>query len=317
VLKLGLVFGYEEALARLRARLTDPKAPADQRRKAIEALAEARTPNLAPALIARLDEPSVRGAALRALAAYGDKAVPDAILKRYSRFSEAERDDAVQTLASRPEWALVLLDAVGRGVVPRRDVSVTVARQLQAFRRPEVLDALARNWGTLRPTAGDKAALIARYKATLTPEALRAADPSRGRQVFQRTCQQCHKMYGEGGDVGPELTGSDRANLDYILQNVLDPSASVASEYRVTDVATADGRLVSGLLREQTPAALVVQTVNGRVVVPRDEVEEVRGSASSMMPEGLIQSLPDGEIRDLIAYLAARSQVPLPPADAR
>jgi putative heme-binding domain-containing protein len=117
-------------------------------------------------------------------------------------------------------------------------------------------------------------------------------------------------MYGEGGDVGPELTGSDRGNLDYVLQNVLDPSASVAAEYRVTNIATADGRLVSGLLREQTPGALVVQTVNGKVVVPRDEVEEVRASPSSMMPEGLLDQLSESEVRDLVAYLGSKAQVP-------
>jgi putative heme-binding domain-containing protein len=102
-----------------------------------------------------------------------------------------------------------------------------------------------------------------------------------------------------------------------VLNNVLDPSASVAGEYRVTHVATADGRLVSGLLREQTPAALVVQTVNGRVVVPRDEVEEVRASPSSMMPEGLLEALTVDEVRDLVAYLASKSQVALPTGDRR
>jgi putative heme-binding domain-containing protein len=316
-LKLGLVFGDKGARDELRARLNDPKAPADARRKAIAALAEAKVPGLVPDLIARLDEAETRGAALRGLAFYGDKTVPEVVLKNYESFTDTERDDAVLTLASRPEWALALLEAVGRKVVPRRDVSVTVARQLQALRRPEVDEALAKHWGTIRPTSGDKAALVGRYKAMLTPDSLRAADPARGRQVFQRTCQQCHKLYGEGGEVGPELTGSDRANLDYVLQNVLDPSASVASEYQVTNVATADGRLVSGLLREQTPAALVLQTVNGRVVVPRSEVEEVRSTPSSMMPEGLFDKLTEAEVRDLVAYLAARSQVPLPPAGGR
>ena len=132
-LLLSLLFGGDQAVALLKAAATDPSAAADWRRSALEALVERRVPGLAPWLQQLLDDPALRGPALRALAAYDDPETPQAILRRYAALTEAERDDAVTTLASRPASALALLDAVAAGTVPRRDLSATTARQLQAF----------------------------------------------------------------------------------------------------------------------------------------------------------------------------------------
>ena len=117
-------------------------------------------------------------------------------------------------------------------------------------------------------------------------------------------CGQCHKLFGAGGDVGPDLTGSNRSNPDYILENVLDPSASVGRDYTLTTVATADGRLVAGIIREQSPTSLVIQTASERITLPREDVEAIKPSNASMMPEGQLDPLTPQEIRDLFAYLA-------------
>jgi len=152
--------------------------------------------------------------------------------------------------------------------------------------------------------------LMAKYKAILTPEKVKVADPSKGRSVFQKNCLSCHKLFDEGTNIGPELTGSDRANLDYVLENVLDPSASVPVEYRVSTVATADGRVLSGMIQQQDEKTLAIRTTNDRVVLPREDVAELKTSNQSMMPEGLFEKLSDDEVRDLIAYLASKVQVP-------
>ncbi len=304
--RLSLLFKDAAAVEKLRSLVADTSAAPENRRGALEALAAFRIEGIANALLTRLDDPVLRDDSLRALSAFDEPGAPKAILGRYKSFTEKEREDAVATLATRPAWALALLDAVAKSVVPREDVSATVARQLLAFNRPEITKALESSWGVLRPTAKDKVVLLARYKQRLAASPAKKADLERGRLQFQKTCQQCHKMYGEGGDVGPELTGSNRDNLDYVLENVLDPSASVANDYKVTTVATKDGRLLSGIVKERTDAALVLRTPNDRVVVPRDEIEAEKASPSSMMPEGLIEKLDDDELRDLIAFLAAR-----------
>ncbi|WP_337176614.1 PVC-type heme-binding CxxCH protein [Paludisphaera sp.] len=305
-LLLAVILDEPKAVEALRALLLDPKAGADRRATALATLTERRAPGLGRDLPGLLDDDALRARVIRAMAAFGEPDAPKILLDRYARLSPAEREDAVAALASRPAWALALLDAIERGVVPRREVSVTVARQIQALGDAALSKRLEAVWGTARATSADKAALIGKYKAILGSG---QADPVAGRAAYERTCQACHKLFDAGGDVGPELTGSDRANADYILENVLDPSATVAHEYTVTNVATADGRLVSGILRSQTDAVLTIQTANELVLIPAEDVEEVKRSNVSMMPEGQLETLSEQEIRDLFAYLASPGQV--------
>jgi putative heme-binding domain-containing protein len=312
-LALALQFGDPRAVAILEETVSGFSQPTPRRIDAIRLLAERRVPGLAARLIALLDQPALRGAAIRALAGYDDPATPPALIRSYPSLTEAEKVDAVATLGSRPAYALALLDAVKAGAIPRKDLSVTMARQIQGMADPKVKVTLEAVWGTIRPTSADKLALMAKYKATLNPERMKAAELSQGRSIFQKNCMACHKLFDEGGNVGPELTGSDRANRDYVLENVLDPNASVAAEYKVATVATTDGRVLSGIIQQQDDKTLVIRTTNERIVLPREDVEEIKPSNQSMMPEGLFERLSDDEIRDLIAYLASAVQVPAKP----
>ncbi len=306
---LSLIFNTPDAASGLLATANDPKAPTERRTAALQSLIEARVPNLSASLIPLLDDPAVRGAALRGLAAVHDDATPGAILSRYKSLGAAEKDDAIATLSARPDYALAMLKAVAEGTIPREDVSVTVARQLLALNHPEIQAKLEAAWGSVRATSKDKVALMARYKGLLSSNSERTPDSSRGRSVFNRTCLQCHKLYDSGGDVGPDLTGSDRANPDYILENVLDPSASVPREYRLVTIATTDGRVASGIVRESTPKTVSLQTANDRIVIAREDIESMKESPLSMMPEGQLEKLTTEEFRDLIAYLASKAQV--------
>ncbi len=316
-LVLGLDLEEPVALNVLRGMVRDADAPRQVRQRMLSALAERRAPGLLQDLYVLIDDPVFRAQAVRALAAYDDERTPEVILKRYGKFSEMERSDAIATLAVRPSWALALLAAVELGTVPRRDLSAAIARQLQGFGDRKINERLEAVWGKIQPTSQAKAALIAKYKALFASKEGAPADPSRGRAVFGRVCLSCHKLFDAGGDVGPELTGSDRANPDYILENVLDPSAAVNRDYTVTQVATTDGRLISGIIRSQSESSLVVQSANERIVIPREDVEAIKPSSSSMMPEGLLDPLSTQEVRDLFAYLASTSQVSLAPAGVR
>jgi putative heme-binding domain-containing protein len=149
-------------------------------------------------------------------------------------------------------------------------------------------------------------------KEQLTAQDLRLADLSRGRALYAKSCGACHKLFDEGGRVGPELTGSQRANLDYLLDNVLDPSAIVPREYKAHVLRLADGRVVQGVILEETSPTLVVQTANEMLRIPTSEIESRKESGLSMMPEGLFDRLAADELRDLVAYLTSPRQVPLP-----
>jgi putative heme-binding domain-containing protein len=151
----------------------------------------------------------------------------------------------------------------------------------------------------------------------LEPDDVAGADLAHGRMVFNRTCVSCHKLFGEGGAIGPDLTGSQRNNLDYVLENLLDPSAVVGHDYKMTLVRTDSGRVITGIVRAETDESLTMQTPTESVIVPKDEIEQRELSPLSMMPEGMLEQFSSEDLRALVAYLASPEQVPLREIDAK
>jgi putative heme-binding domain-containing protein len=116
-------------------------------------------------------------------------------------------------------------------------------------------------------------------------------------------------MYGEGGKVGPDLTGSGRANLDYLLENIADPSGVVSADYRMSLVTLKDGRVLSGVVARQDARTLTLRVLTEETVIEKSEVVKQDASPMSMMPEGLLLAFQPDQIRDLIAYLMHPVQV--------
>jgi putative membrane-bound dehydrogenase-like protein len=314
-LALALTFGDPQAPAVLRRTLQDGQAPVASRRQALESLVGAKDAQLPPLLVALLSlaKPSpadveLRRPALRALAAYGDASIPGQVLAVYPGLSLEEKRDALNTLAARREGALALLRAVAARKVPAGDLSADLVRQLRNHQSAELDKLIADFWGTARDVNKDKAQLIAQYTKMLTTPPAEAPDLPLGRAMFAKTCQQCHTLFGTGGKVGPELTGSNRANLEYLLSNILDPSAVMAKEYQPSTIETSDGRVVTGVIKQQTDQVLTIQTANEVVLVPRDEVEKLTPSTQSMMPDDILKPLAEREVRSLVAYLASAAQ---------
>lgn len=306
---LSLTFGSATAMAALRKTLTDATAEPAARRNALEALVQARDSELPGILQQLLSDPAVRAAAVRGLAAYEDPKTPDAILKLYPALNQTEKKDALNTLVSRTTYAKALLAAVERKAIPARDLSADIVRQLRNFKDAQINQQVEKLWGMARDTAADKLQEIARYKSMIQIEP--AGDPFRGRAVFARVCQQCHVLFGEGGKVGPDITGSNRGELDYILQNVIDPNAVIPNDYRTSNLETKDDRVITGIVTKQDENAITIVTANETVLVPRGDVKALQQGEISMMPEGLLQALSSGEVRDLIAYLKSSGQVPM------
>ena len=111
------------------------------------------------------------------------------------------------------------------------------------------------------------------------------------------------RSIGEGGAIGPDITGSQRANLDYLLENLLDPNAVVPREYQVTIFTTTSGRTISGLVKEESDRAVTIQAQNEIVILPKNEIEQRTASKLSMMPEGVLEQMSIEEARALVAYL--------------
>ena len=309
--ELSVVFGDGRALDELRKIVSDGSAEQEARRQALRTLVAARGGDLAGLLHKLIGDKVLVNEAIRGLAVFDHPDTPRLILENYGRFNPEGRAAAIDTLVSRPAYARSLLAAVAAGKINRNDVSAYHARQIRSFNDEALTSQLTKVWGETRVTDADKRALIERYKSQLTAERLARGDPSAGRALFVKTCANCHVLYGQGKTVGPDLTGSNRRNLDYILENIIDPSASVAADFRMTVAVLKSGRVVSGLIVEKTEKTLTFETQNERVVVERAEIEESKATAASLMPEGLLQNLSGEQIRDLAAYLMSAEQVPL------
>src|SRR6185436_18749162 len=170
---------------------------------------------------------------------------------------------------------------------------------------------LTKVWGVARDSTADKQQEIAKYRRVYAAGGSQPGDALRGRVVFAKTCQQCHTLFGTGGKVGPDLTGSNRGDLDYILQNIVDPNAVIPNDYRASTIEMKDDRILTGLVKEQTDAAITVATANETLTLPRAEIAAITQSQLSMMPEGLLTALADQEVRDLIYYLRQPAQAQL------
>jgi putative membrane-bound dehydrogenase-like protein len=314
-LELAVIFDDPAAFQFLKIEAANKKADAAVRNRAIRSLVAKQAGQVAPLLIELVGDPVTRDAAIRGLAECNHPQTVATLLEGYESFDARARQDAVQTLASRPAWALALLDAVEAKRVPRTDLTAYTARQLQNLHNDKVTSRLKDLWGEVRSTPDDKAKQIASFKKRITPEVIQRADASAGRALFNKICSNCHKLYGEGGSIGPDITGSQRHNLDYLFENIIDASATVAKDYQMQIIETTKGRTIAGLVVSENETAITVQTINEKIVVPKNEIEDRGTSPVSIMPDGMLQNLSFQEVCNLTAYLTGSAQVPLKEAE--
>ena len=308
---LSVTFGSKTAFAQLRKQLADPRVTLAARTNALDSLAGAKDPELPPVLIKLLSDKSMRALALKNLAAYEVPEAPAAILRIYPTLDTAEKRDALNTMLSRVTYAKPLLAAIEAKKVPAKDLTADLVRQLRNLKNEEINQQVALIWGVARETAEDKKPEIAKLKSMLLSKPSQTVNASRGRTVFAKACAQCHSLFDVGGKVGPDLTGSNRADLDYILENMVDPNAVIPNDYRTSTVDTKDDRVITGIITRQDTDSITVVTANETLVLPKNEVLKITHSQISMMPEGLLATLSETEVRDLVAYLKSPSQVPM------
>ena len=287
---VALTFGDPKAVADLKKTVSTSDSR-ESRRAALQTLIDHQVPELAAFLHEHLNDSVLQDLALRGLARYDHPQNAPLILAIYPRLAPSHKQDALATLAARKASAEALLTSMESKAIPASDVSAYVARQLHALGDQALSERLRKLWGDVRDTAPERQKQIARLKDQLSPTALATADLRNGRMVYSKTCQNCHKLYGEGGTIGPDLTGSNRSNLDYLLSNIIDPSAEIGRDYRMSLLQLADGRTLTGMILERTPARVALQTATEKLVIPAGDIEDTKDSALSMMPEGQLNTL--------------------------
>ncbi|QDV22095.1 PVC-type heme-binding CxxCH protein [Aureliella helgolandensis] len=312
---IGVLFGDANASRELSHIVQSQEAAVESRLQALEALLAAGEASLRDTMLTLVDSPAVPAplleAAIRGLSQYDAPNIAASLLKAYPRMTEVQRRAAIATLCSRASSAQALLREIGEKRIPATDLSADLARQLEYLNDATVAELLPQVWGQVRKSSVEKLEQIQIYKELVADSGLPPADLPLGRAMFAKTCQRCHMLYGVGEKLGPDLTGSNRSNLDYLLENIVDPSAVMAKEYRQSIFLTDSGQVITGIVRSETENAVTVQTADAMVVLPKVEIEERRESDQSMMPENQLLPFSDHEIRSLLEYLRSKQQTPI------
>jgi putative heme-binding domain-containing protein len=304
--QLSQIFGDRAAVQRALAVLKDQSSEPGVRRTALRSLLTQQNREASVLLESLLDQPALTLDAVRGYATVENATAAAVLLSRYEKMNPDLKRAVVETLATRKSYAQKLLTAVQQKKVTRDEIPAHVARSLNSLLGQQFVKV----FGKVRPVAQDREKLIAKYKKLLTPSRIADADASRGRVLFKKTCASCHLLYGDGAKIGPDLTGSNRANLDYILLNSVDPSFDVPASYKMVSIITVEGRVLNGVIAEEDAIRVVLKTVEQpRVVILKEDIDIRKISPRSMMPEGQLDKMKQQEVADLIKYLRTTEQV--------
>lgn len=305
--ELAALYGDEEALETYRQRLAAAdNTAAGQREEALRILLQARDAATAPLLLQliRSDDKALTRRAVQALATLAHPDTAALLTANFASFDPATQIDAVNTLATTAAGAKALLTAVKAKQVPQTMLSPFLARQIATLKNAEVDALLKETFGDLNAPKPDLEQRKQKFRARLRPADLAKAETAKGRVIFSAVCGSCHRMLGEGQNVGPDLTGSNRANLDYLLDNVLDPNAVIGKDYQLNIFELADGRVASGVVKEESAAAFRIALPGGlEQTITAAEVKKRTVAKVSTMPEGLFDALPQEQLLQLVAYL--------------
>jgi len=308
LLCLALRLGSQDALPKLIERVKDSTTNESQRIIAIRALSEAGTPQTADQLLALLDrrEPeAVTEAVLTAVGRFKEESLGTRLLARWPLLSAKLRDRGIDVLASRPAWSRQLIKAVTAGQVDPKTISTDQLRHMLLHGDADIAHQVAAHWGSIRATTPREKE--GKIKAVAIMLSRGAGELANGHKLFVKHCSICHRLAGEGNQIGPDLTAADRKNLSVLLPNVVDPSAVIRPEFRSYNVVLDDGRILTGLLADSNDSTVtVLDAKNQRTVVKRTNVEELKASETSLMPDNVLDPLGDQELRDLFAYLRSK-----------
>jgi putative heme-binding domain-containing protein len=295
------------ALQRVRTLASASDVPVDHRKLALETLIfaqDAAALKIAESLLTAKHETAAEHhrAALAALSRADGPAVARLVLTAHPKLAPETQPLAIELLTQRAEWSKLLVAEVAAGRLQPTILNVNQVRKLLSLEDAELSAAVTKHWGTIR-TSRDPAreSLVAEMKRLIraTP-----GDPQRGIAVYSKLCGQCHKIHGQGQEVGPDITANGRASFEQLLSNVFDPSLVIGPSYQARTVRTFDGRVITGLLAEDNDERVVLKVQGGKLeTIAREDVEAMKVSELSLMPEGIEKQLQPQEIADLFAFI--------------
>jgi putative membrane-bound dehydrogenase-like protein len=273
----------------------------EQRAQAIRSLAtadfdEARAV-IAPLLDSR-QPTGVQTAALRTLSRFTHADVPHLIVANWKGFSPTVRSEASEALFARQSRLGVLLKALEDKVIPTSQLDPARLQFLQSHPTPQIRQVAQHLLGGVSLARRDDA--VEQYRAALEGN----GDAAQGKLVFKRECAQCHKLEGVGYDLGLPLQNVKTRGGEGILIQILDPNREVNPSYLNYSVLTMDGQLITGVIQAETATSITLTRAEGESdIILRTDIDEMRSTDLSIMPEGLESKISPAEMADLLAYL--------------
>ena len=310
--RVAVRFGDRRAFPDLRILATDKTKSTEERLRALKVLIEGGDEEATPLLLELTKEKPLRKASLLGLTGRQHPNLASTLFALLPDCNQEEKRAAISALVARAHTADLLLGELETGRVPRTDVSAFAARQILALDDGRFKERLFKHWGTISEDSREDEKTIADLKKKLGPKTLANANLPNGRHVYNQVCACCHTLFGEGLKIGPDLTGSNRANIDYILENIITPSAVVGKDYQLSQIILKNKEIVAGMVRRETEEALEVQLLDNSRIIAKKNIITREVLPISMMPAGLLAALDPDRVRDLIAYLGSPAQVPLP-----
>lgn len=308
-LTLALRSGNTDALKNALKLLADTKETNTARIAIAKTLAELGKQEAVMPMVAILKSsaaPSLKRGMLQAAAKFDDKRLPEALLLGWEgqiAGDKALREDALRVMAGRKEWAQVLMNFVNEWKVPAKHFTIDIVRQLSLHKDADIDASIEKHWKGLLftgPTEAKKKE-AERIKAVLKTG---LGDADKGKLQFTARCAICHKLFGEGGAIGPELTGYDRTNADFWLDNLFMPSMEIREGFGAYIVKTKSGQILTGLMDAQDASGIVIKDIaNNKTPVKQADIEKMEASPISLMPEALTTGMSDADLKDFFAYL--------------
>ena len=307
LVSFALRLDHEAAAGAAVQALADPKTTAAERKSLLELLSERRIEAAVPIITALLKKEKsdpARIDLINALSRFSAPGIGQTILDLLPAFSTKVRAAAIASLSSRADWARAMLDLVDRGQLKKEQVFVGNVLAIQKLADPQCDALIKKSWGSLRASPREKEDLIKNLRVAVTRP---GGDLAKGRELFKATCAVCHALKGEGGKIGPDLTGYERDNLDFMLPAIVDPSLGIREEFTLYNLTAKDGQVLAGFVEETTPQFVTIKDAAGnRTKIAREEIRSLVASPVSLMPEGLLNALTNEQTRDLFAYLMAK-----------
>jgi putative heme-binding domain-containing protein len=287
-------------LRHARASAADETKPAASRAAAVRSLrfaSFAAVQGILTESLAPRQPPAVQTAVVETLARFDDPRVAPTLLRAWPGMSPGLRATAAEALFARPAWVGAFLDAVEEGSVGRADVDPARLDLLRTYPDAAVRERAARLFAGGLARRQD---VVAAYRKALEMK----GDRERGRAVFRAHCATCHRLEGVGRQAGADLSAVRDRGLDAVLLNILDPNREVMPQYLSYVLVTTGGRVLTGMLTAETANSLTIRKPDGdEETVLRLEVEALRGTGLSYMPEGLERQIDVTAMADLLAFL--------------